>query len=116
MNTNVSSFQQTNITFLISEMDTRCRRKSALPKYDPPYAKRQMMKGYSHPNSPHPSQITPDHTFDGGMGSKMSLAGMGQTTLDRQIPGHEPIPPLPPGGQTGAGVGYPPATLPRHIA
>ena len=50
------------------------RRKSALPKYDPPYAKRQMLKGYSHPNSPHPSQhLTPDHTFDdagklGGLG------------------------------------------------
>ena len=41
------------------------RRKSALPKYDPPYTKRQMLKGYSHPNSPHPSQhLTPDHTFD----------------------------------------------------
>ena len=41
------------------------RRKSALPKYDPPYAKRQMLKGYSHPNSPHPSQhLTPDHTFE----------------------------------------------------
>ena len=53
------------------------RRKSALPKYEPPYAKRQMMKGYSHPNSPHPSQLTPDHTFDGGLGSKMSLTGIG---------------------------------------
>ena len=36
-----------------------------------------MMKGYSHPNSPHPSQLTPDHTFDGGIGSKMSLTGIG---------------------------------------
>ena len=36
-----------------------------------------MMKGYSHPNSPHPSQLTPDHTFDGGLGSKMSLTGVG---------------------------------------
>ena len=36
--------------------------------------KRRMMKGYSHPNSPHPSQhITPDHTFEDG--SKLSLGG-----------------------------------------
>ena len=68
-----------------------------------------MMKGYSHPNSPHPSQITPDHTFDGG--SKMSLAGMGQTTLDRQIPGHGPIPPPPPGIQGTGVASYPPGTL-----
>ena len=33
-----------------------------------------MLKGYSHPNSPHPSQhLTPDHTFeDGG-----KLSGLG---------------------------------------
>ncbi len=52
------------------------RRKSALPKYEPPYMKRPRMlaKGYSHPNSPHPSQhVTPDHTFDDG--SKLSLGG-----------------------------------------
>ena len=37
------------------------RRKSALPKYDPPYLKRPIIpgKGYSHPNSPHPSQHIP---------------------------------------------------------
>ena len=75
-----------------------------------------MMKGYSHPNSPHPSQITPDHTFDGGIGSKMSLSGMGQTTLDRQIPGHGPIPPPPPAGVQGPGVGnYPGGTLHRQV-
>lgn len=92
------------------------RRKSALPKYTPPYNKRQMMKGYSHPNSPHPSQITPDHTFNGGIGSKMSLSGMGQTTLDRQIPGHGPIPPPPPIGGQGPGVGnYPGGTLHRQV-
>jgi hypothetical protein len=35
---------------------------------------RMMAKGYSHPNSPHPSQhVTPDHTFDDG--SKLSLGG-----------------------------------------
>jgi hypothetical protein len=53
------------------------RRKSALPKYEPPYLKRPMMQpgkgGYSHPNSPHPSQIPvgpPDHTLlaDGASG------------------------------------------------
>ena len=58
------------------------RRKSALPKYDPPYAKRQMLKGYSHPNSPHPSQhLTPDHTFEdaGKLGGLVSgkLGGLG---------------------------------------
>ena len=54
------------------------RRKSALPKYEPPYMKRRMMKGYSHPNSPHPSQhLTPDHTFDDG--SKLSLGGFPAT-------------------------------------
>lgn len=59
---------------LFSLSNVYCRRKSALPKYDPPYAKRQMLKGYSHPNSPHPSQhLTPDHTFeDGG-----KLTGLG---------------------------------------
>ena len=57
------------------------RRKSALPKYEPPYLKRPMMqpggggggKGYSHPNSPHPSQIPvgpPDHTLLGDGGGK----------------------------------------------
>ena len=67
------------------------RRKSALPKYDPPgYAKRQMMKGYSQHNSPHPSQhhITPDHTFEDV--SKMGL-----------VPGQ----PGPPMGVPGGGVG-----------
>ena len=40
-----------------------------------------MLKGYSHPNSPHPSQhLTPDHTFEdggklGGLGGK--LGGLG---------------------------------------
>ena len=54
------------------------RRKSALPKYEPPYIKRPMMvpaqsKGYSHPNSPHPSQqhMTPDHTGYQEEGNKM---------------------------------------------
>ena len=70
-----------------------------------------------HPNSPHPSQDmmhTPDHTFDGGMGgSKMSLPGMGTTTLDRQIPGHGPsMPPGPPGGPGGAV--YPPPGTPGY--
>ena len=52
------------------------RRKSALPKYDPPYTKRQMMKGYSHPNSPHPSQhLTPDHTFDDAAKLGQGLGG-----------------------------------------
>lgn len=76
-----------------------------MPKYDPPYAKRQMMKGYSHPNSPHPSQLTPDHTFDGGIGSKMSLTGISNTQVpgpnSGMIPGH-------PGGPGGSG--YPPGT------
>ena len=37
------------------------RRKSALPKYDPPYLKRPIIPGkaYSHPNSPHLSQHLP---------------------------------------------------------
>jgi len=41
------------------------RRKSSLPKFDPPpgYAKRQMMKGYSHHNSPH-CHITPGNEND----------------------------------------------------
>ena len=58
----------------LTKISFKNRRKSALPKYDPPYAKRQMLKGYSHPNSPHPSQhLTPDHTFeDGG-----KLSGLG---------------------------------------
>jgi len=51
--------------FLLFAIMALCyRRKSALPKYDPPYIKRPMAlpKGYSHPNSPHPSQhMTPDH-------------------------------------------------------
>jgi hypothetical protein len=70
------------------------RRKSALPKYDPPgYAKRQMMKGYSQHNSPHPSQhhITPDHTFEDV--NKMGL-GPGQ-----------PGPPM--GGGPGGGISLP---------
>ncbi len=59
------------------------RRKSALPKYEPPYIKRPIAgpgpggpaaKGYSHPNSPHPSQahMTPDHAYpDNDNGGKM---------------------------------------------
>ncbi len=44
--------------------------------------KRQMMKGYSHPNSPHPSQhhLTPDHTFDhmaAAANTKLGFPGQG---------------------------------------
>ncbi|XP_059084757.1 uncharacterized protein LOC131881812 isoform X4 [Tigriopus californicus] len=61
--------------FMLFALMALCyRRKSAMPKYEPPYMKRNMMRGYSHPNSPHPSQhLTPDHTFDDG--SKLSLGG-----------------------------------------
>eukprot|EP00090_Calanus_glacialis_P003082 TRINITY_DN12230_c0_g1_i1.p1 TRINITY_DN12230_c0_g1~~TRINITY_DN12230_c0_g1_i1.p1 ORF type:complete len:1327 (+),score=242.49 TRINITY_DN12230_c0_g1_i1:487-4467(+) len=54
------------IFILFAIMALCYRRKSALPKYDPPYLKRPMVppKGYSHPNSPHPSQhMTPDHAY-----------------------------------------------------
>ena len=54
--------------------------------------KRRMLKGYSHPNSPHPSQhLTPDHAaaFD-----KMSLGGGGGF-------GGGPPPPPPPGAAPG---------------
>ena len=49
------------------------RRKSALPKYDPPYLKRPMIpgKGYSHPNSPHPSQHMPPEHTEVGENNKM---------------------------------------------
>ena len=79
------------------------RRKSALPKYDPPgYAKRQMMKGYSQHNSPHPSQhhITPDHTFEdvnkmgmGGGGGQGGPIGGGVSLPDfaPNIGGYRPI-------------------------
>ena len=71
-----------NLSQIINGISTFNRRKSALPKYDPPYAKRQMLKGYSHPNSPHPSQhLTPDHTFEdaGKLGGLVSgkLGGLG---------------------------------------
>lgn len=58
--------------------------------------KRRMMKGYSHPNSPHPSQhlATPDHGFDDG--SKLSLGGGGPGG----IPGQGP-----PGGFPGGPYG-----------
>ncbi|CAB4057385.1 unnamed protein product [Lepeophtheirus salmonis] len=63
--------------FILFALMALCyRRKSALPIYDPPYMKRRMMKGYSHPNSPHPSQhITPDHTFDDA--SKLGIGPLG---------------------------------------
>jgi len=56
------------IFILFAIMALCYRRKSALPKYDPPYLKRPMVppkhQGYSHPNSPHPSQhMTPDHAY-----------------------------------------------------
>ena len=87
-----------------NEIPSSNRRKSALPKYEPPpYLKHQQQQkrmmqqmqrsAYSHPNSPHPSQLTPDHVFGGpgpatGMGpaggsagaidgSKLSLGGGG---------------------------------------
>lgn len=35
-----------------------------------------MLKGYSHPNSPHPSQhLTPDHTFEDGGKLAAGLGG-----------------------------------------
>lgn len=61
-----------SVFMLFAFMALCYRRKSALPKYDHPYMKRR--QGYSHPNSPHPSQhLTPDHTFEDG--SKLSLGG-----------------------------------------
>lgn len=71
------------IFILFAIMALCYRRKSALPKYEPPYIKRPMAgpgpggpaaKGYSHPNSPHPSQahMTPDHSYpDNDNGGKM---------------------------------------------
>merc|ERR1719201_56933 len=71
------------IFMLFAVMALCYRRKSALPKYEPPYIKRPMAgpgpggpaaKGYSHPNSPHPSQahMTPDHVYpDNDNGGKM---------------------------------------------
>ena len=64
------------------------RRKSALPKYEPPPYMRQQAQqrrviqqraAYSHPNSPHPSQLTPDHGFAGGGQAvdKISLGAAG---------------------------------------
>merc|ERR1719232_116495 len=66
------------IFILFAIMALCYRRKSALPKYEPPYIKRPIAgpgpggpaaKGYSHPNSPHPSQahMTPDHANGGKM-------------------------------------------------
>jgi len=67
------------IFILFAVMALCYRRKSALPKYEPPYVKRPMAppasKGYSHPNSPHPSQqhMTPDHdhVYPDSDGTKM---------------------------------------------
>jgi len=65
------------IFILFAIMALCYRRKSALPKYEPPYIKRPMAppasKGYSHPNSPHPSQqhVTPDHMYPDTDATKM---------------------------------------------
>lgn len=85
--------------FILFALMALCyRRKSALPKYDPPYAKRQMLKGYSHPNSPHPSQhLTPDHTFEdaGKLGGLVSgkLGGLGNFPPYRPVDSMEFAPP-----------------------